>query len=234
MGTSSDYSGSTGGPWTRFKRAATDFAKYGGEERARRVMARHVATLGGARRASESAKAGISTAQRLGEALTRLGTLGLDATLQSYNLDYLIGKDRFDVLQALIEIIAPPGTDLESEAARNAALDVIEEVFGEGNSYEDLSSTQFDHDGLVNALELFIAAYVYNRAIPLIEKRLSELSAGEADNRDKALHIFIKQLVRLRLKDMDPLQIDWKGTEGHSIIQRLIRGLYSQLESWDE
>jgi hypothetical protein len=109
MGTSSDHTGGTGGAWTGFKRAATDYAKYGGEDRARRVTARHVATMGGAGAAVASAAAGLSTAQRLGRLLSGIGTVGFDETLRSFDLEALIGRDRFDVLEALIEIIAPVG-----------------------------------------------------------------------------------------------------------------------------
>src|SRR4030042_6680526 len=98
MGTSSDYRGRTGGPGTGFKRAATDYAKNGGQTRAGRVMARHVATLGGVESAATSASSGISTGQRLAGVLTGIAARGLDATLESYNLEDLIGRNRFDVL----------------------------------------------------------------------------------------------------------------------------------------
>ncbi len=234
MGTSSDYSGGTGGAWTGFKRAATDYAKYGGGGRARRVMARHVATLGGAGAAVISSAAGISTAQRLARLFTGIGTVGFDATLRSYNLDRLIGRDRFDVLEALIEIVAPAGADLESEAARSAAFDVIGEVFGDGESYEELSDTQLDREGVLRALELFIAAYIYNRADPVIDQRLSRLNGDEAERRDRELRDFIRALVRLELGERDPFRVDWDGPEGRDIIEGLLRDVYRQLEAWDE
>jgi hypothetical protein len=234
MGTSKDHTGGTGGAWTGFKRAATDYAKFGGEGRAGRVMARHVATLGGVGSAVGSATAGISTAQRLAALFSGIGTVGFDTALRSYNLERLIGEDRFDVLEALIEVVAPSGADLESEAARSAAFDVIGELFGEGESYDDLSSTQLDREGVLRALELFITAYIYNRADPVIDQRLSRLNADEAERRDRELRDFIKALVGLEMGDMDPFQVDWAEAQGREIIEGLLRDVYRQLEAWDE
>jgi hypothetical protein len=234
MGTSTDFSGGTGGAWTGFKRAATDYAKRGGEGLARRVMARHVGTLGGAGAAVGSATAGVSTAQRLARMLADIGTTGFDAALRTYGLERLIGRDRFDVLEALIEVIAPPGADLESEAARSAAFDVIGEIFAEGESYEELARAELDRDGVLRALELFIAWYVYNRADPVIEQRLSRLDSGEAERRNRELVDYLRQLVRLELGERDPFAVAWDEPEGRALIEGLLHDVYRQLEAWDE
>ncbi len=166
--------------------------------------------------------------------LAGIGTAGFDAALRTYGLDRLIGKDRFDVLEGLIEAIVPPGADLESEAARSAAFDVIGEIFPEGESYEELAGIELDRDGVLRALELFITWYIYNRADPVIEQRLSRLDTGEAERRNRELVDYIRQLVRLELGERDPFTVAWDGPEGRGIIEGLVGDVYRQLEAWDE
>jgi hypothetical protein len=233
MGTSNDYGGGKGGAWTPFKLAATNYARHGGEERARRVLARHVATLGGVGAAVTSAGAGITAAQRLAGLFSGVGRAGLDATLQTYALGAMVGRDRFEVLEALIDLVAPAGADLEGQAARSAACDVIDEVFGNAESYEELASLQLDADGVRHALELFLTAYVYNRALPVIEQRLAKLDPAEAERRDHGLRDFIRAIVRLRLANVDPFSVSWEAAEGRALIEGILSDTYNQLEAWE-
>jgi hypothetical protein len=117
---------------------------------------------------------------------------------------------------------------------RSAAFDVIGEVFGEAETYEDLADTVLDREGVIRAMELFIAAFIYNRADPVIDQRLSRLNPDEAECRDRELRDFIGALVRLELGETDPFRVDWDGPEGRDIVEGLLRDVYRQLEAWDE
>jgi hypothetical protein len=233
MGTSSDYGGGKGGAWTPFKHAATDYAKYGGTERGRRVLARHVATLGGVGGAVASANAGITAAQRVAGLFSGVGSAGLDATLQAYALGALVGRDRFEVLEALIDLVAPSGADLDGQAARSAACDVIDEIFRDAESYDELAGLQLDADGVRRALELFLSAYVYNRALPVIEQRLAKLDQAEAERRDHELRDFIIAIVRLQLAHVDPFSVAWESAEGRRLIDEVLTETYRQMEAWE-
>src|SRR5947207_904110 len=127
MGTSSDYGGGAGGAWTPFKRAATSYAKRGGTSRARGAVARHVAALGGAGAATRSAAAGAAGAQRFAGLLAGIARDGLSEALREAGLAELVGRSRFDVVRGLVDMIAGAGSDLEGQAARASALDVIDE-----------------------------------------------------------------------------------------------------------
>jgi hypothetical protein len=233
VGTSGDYGGGKGGAWTPFKHAASNYARYGGAARGRRVLARHVGTLGGAAGGVGSAAAGITAAQRLAGLISGVGTVGLDATLQTYALGAVVGRDRFEVLEALIDLVAPSGADLEGQAARSAACDIIDEVFGDAESYDELSDVQLDADAVRHALELFLSAYVYNRALPVIEQRLIKLGPAEAERRDRELREFIRAVVRLRLANVDPFSVAWESAEGRSLIEGILRDAYTQMEAWE-
>jgi hypothetical protein len=235
MGTSSDYGGGSGGAWTPFKIAATNYAKHGGGARAARVLARHVATLGGAGGATRSARTGIAGAANFAGLLAGIARDGLDAALREVGLGELVGRGRFDVVRALVDLIAGAGSDLEGQAARSAALDVIDELFGDAEDYDELAALDLDADGVIRALEAFIAYFIYNRLLPQIDERLTRYAdPARAEQLDRDLRQLIRAHVRIRLRDADPMSVDWSGDEGRNIIESALRSVYGVLEDLEE
>src|SRR5204863_143582 len=79
---------------------------------------------------------------------------------------------------------------------------------------EELAELTLDADGLVRALEAFIAFYIYNRLLPQIDERLTRYAdAAHAERLDGDLRQLIRAQVRIRLRDVDPLAVDWSGAE---------------------
>jgi hypothetical protein len=231
VGTSSDYEGSTGGAWTPYKRAVTDYAKHGGQQRIERVIARHVAVLGGAGIAAQSSPL-IGGAQRLGGLIGGIAVDGLAPTLERFGLGHLVGKSRFEVLEALVAIIAGLGGDLETEAARQAACDVIEEIFGDAETFSELDAVRLDEHALRTLLESFIALCVFYRILPQLAERLTRFSnPTSATSLERDLREFIRALVQLNLSGKDALALDWEGNQGQSIIESVVRGAYQHMES---
>ena len=177
MGTSADRTPGSGGAWTPLKYATTSYVRglRSGDprqhDRALRVLARHVPVLGGAGAASGSARAGRSGMQRLGGLLAGIGAAGLAPTLEAFGLTDLVGRDRFDVLDALVTLLAGDGDDLDSQAARDAACDVLDEVFADADTWQELAAATVTREDMQTLLEVFLACYVYNRT-PVIAERL--------------------------------------------------------------
>lgn len=229
MGTSADRSAGTGGNWTPLKHATNAYVRGLGKSdsngRARRVLARHVPLLGGAGSASASARAGSSGIARLGGLLAGLGTGTAGQALSALGLGHLVGKDRFTVLDELVTYIAGSGDDLDSGAARDAACDVLDEVFGDADSWEELDRINVDREQLGMILERFLALYVYNR-VPVVAERLSRLTDPVAMRKaDHEMRQIIADLVAIELPD-NPLAVDWTGSEGRAIADRAISSTY--------
>lgn len=236
MGTSTDRTAGSGGAWTPLKYAASSYTRSLGvddrirHERAERVLARHVPVLGGASGATASARAGRSGLQRLGGLLTGLGGPGLAATLEALGLAALVGRHRFDVLDGLVTFLAGDGGDLDSQAARDAACDVLDEVFLGADSWEDLTDATVSREDVSALLEMFLAHYVYNR-VPVIAERLGRIAdphaARQADNEMRQI---ITDIVALRLPN-DPFALDWSGSAGREIADDGINLTYKTLEA---
>ena len=234
MGTSADATGGKGGDWTPLKRAAWSYARAAGGDggdrpRAERLLARHVPVLGGAGGAAGSAVAGSGAMQRLAGFLAGMAGPGLGPTLAGTGLAGFIGRDRFDVLDALTTMIAGDGADAEAQAARDAACDVIDELFGDADSWEELEATALSAEDVEQLLESFLASYVYNR-VPVVAERLGRLTDPQAVARaDQEMRDIIRDLVAIGLPS-DPLSVDWNGNEGKRIVEQAIHDVYTALE----
>jgi hypothetical protein len=232
MGTSADRTAGTGGNWTPLKTATNAYVRGLGRtnssERARRVLARHVPLLGGAGGATASARAGRTGISRLGGLLAGLATGSAGQALSSIGLGHLIGQDRFTVLDELVTYIAGSGDDLDSGAARDAACDVLDEVFGDADPWEELDQVSVDRDQLNTILERFLALYVYNR-VPVVAERLSRLTDPVAMRQaDQEMRQIITDLVAIELP-ADPLAVDWNGPEGRTIAEQSVASAYELL-----
>ncbi|MGV9211053.1 hypothetical protein ACTFTM_04225 [Micromonospora sp. RB23] len=238
MGTSADRTPGSGGAWTPLKYATASYVRGLGSgdvrqrDRALRVLARHVPVLGGAGAAAGSASAGRAGMQRLGGLLAGMGGPGLAPTLESLGLAELVGRDRFDVLDGLVTLLAGDGDDLDSQAARDAACDVLDEVFADADTWQDLAAATVTRDDMQALLEMFLARYIYNR-MPVIAERLGRLTDQQAARQaDADMRQLITDLVALRLPK-DPFTIDWAGSQGQQIADDTIGAVYETLEALD-
>lgn len=238
MGTSADRTPGSGGAWTPLKYATASYVRGLGSgdvrqrDRALRVLARHVPVLGGAGAAAGSASAGRAGMQRLGGLLAGMGGPGLAPTLEALGLAELVGRDRFDVLDGLVTLLAGDGDDLDSQAARDAACDVLDEVFADADTWQDLAAATVTRDDMQALLEMFLARYIYNR-MPVIAERLGRLADQQAARQaDADMRQLITDLVALRLPE-DPFTIDWAGSQGRQIADDTIGAVYETLEALD-
>lgn len=237
MGTSADRSAGSGGNWTPLKHATNSYVRGIGRSdsgaRARRVLARHVPLLGGPRGAVASAQAGSAGISRLGALLSGIGENGVGQAFAFLGLSRLVGEDRFVVLDELITFIAGDGDDLDAQAARDAACDVLDEIFGEADAWDELAAVRVDQAELAHILERFLALYVYNR-VPVVAERLSRLSDPAAMRQaDQEMRQIISDLVAIQLPD-NPLSIDWQGAEGRAIADGAIESVYETLSALDD
>lgn len=237
MGTSADRSAGSGGAWTPLKYATTSYVRHldspDSAARGQRVLARHIPLLGGTSAAAGSARAGTVGIQRLGALLSGIGSGGLTEALSTIGLGDLIGQDRFTVLDELIGFIAGDGNDLDAQAARDAACDVLEEIFGDADQWEELADTRIGVDDLAALLQSFLALYVYNR-VPVVAERLSRLSDPAAIRKaDREMRQIIADLVAIHLPD-EPFQFDWRGGQGRAIAEDAITSAYQALSALED
>jgi hypothetical protein len=230
MGTSSDFPGGHGQDWTNLRRATTDYAKFGGSQRAERVLARFVAALGGAAAATAASAATVGSTQRLADLTAGLADGGLEVALQRAGLGHLVGETRWDVLGALVSQVAGAAAGLEEAAVQSAACRVFEELFPDQDSWEELAAVRLDEAQVVEIIESFVAECVFGRLAQAVDARLTAHGPQERERRIRELRQLVGQLVKLRLDDRSVLEIDWRGAEGHELSEGLVRDVFGHLE----
>src|SRR5260370_10583209 len=152
MGTSASNKGVTAGGWTEFKRSSSNFARYGGRDGVAKALAGYGAAMGGVAAAVAAAAAGTRTAQSLGNFLAEAsGPEGLAGGLEAVGLGHLVGQDRFTVLSELLTVFGGTGSDLEDQAAREALLDVLDDLLPQDEDVQ-LESVQLDEAAITEAL----------------------------------------------------------------------------------
>jgi hypothetical protein len=162
-----------------------------------------------------------------------LGTGTTGEALSSIGLGHLVGQDRFTVLDELVTYMAGTGDDLDSGAARDAACDVLDETFGDADSWEELDQVRVDRDQLGSLLERFLALYVYNR-VPVVAERLSRLTDPVAMRQaDQEMRQIITDLVAIELP-ADPFNVDWRGAEGRAIAEQAVSSAYELLSALED
>ena len=231
MGTSSDHKGRSGGAWTPYKHAATGFAKNGGRNRAALALSRHVGAMGGAAAAASSARSGRAVGSRAGRFLSGFASVGLDQTLDEIGLDHLVGADRYEVVTALVDYIAGDGDSRDAAAARDAACDLIDALFGDVSDYEELVEVEVDGPEVERLLLLFLTKYIINRAEIIAERINRYADVQQALAREGEIRDFISAMLMLQLSEVDPLAVDWDGEQGAQILQVTFDAVYAQLEA---
>lgn len=232
MGTSSDYTGGSGGAWTPYKHATSNFARHGGAKRADKVLARYVGALGGARGAAASGRAtGVGAAQGIAAFGAGIASDGLTPTLERLGLGHLVGQDRWEVLDGLVEALAGDGGSLEDQAVETAIIDAFADLYPEdAQTYEQLEEVGLDHDGVVRFIERFVAAWAYARLRPTVAQKFSQLDHPQtAQDRYKELRERMTALVRLEIGDRDALSISWRDQEGEAVLTKVVDQLYEDM-----
>jgi hypothetical protein len=230
MGTSKDFPGGKGPEWTSLRRATTDYAKTGGETLAERVLSRFVAALGGAAAATAASDATVSSTQRMAGLAAGLADGGLADALEQAGLGHLVGQSRWEVLGALVEEVAGAAAGLDEAAVHSATVRVFEELFPDQETWEDLAAVRLTEEQVARLIERFVAECVFGRLAQAIDSRLAARDPHERERRNREMHDLVTQLVSLRLDGRGVLEIDWRGTEGRQLTERLVGDVFARLE----
>lgn len=200
----------------------------------RSAMRGFVRAQGGARGATQAARSGRATAQRLGGVLATIVREGTVAVTQTLGLGQYVGQDANTLLVALVDQVAPSGALLEDAAARAATIQTLDELFQkygvQDNGIEALNA--LDVDGVKNALEKYLGNYIYTRLVQVIGENIESKSTEDLIKVEKAIKDYIFPRVRLELMDKtDVLSIDWRNEQGRAFVDQIYHEGYQLIET---
>ncbi|RUL87987.1 Qat anti-phage system associated protein QatB [Tautonia sociabilis] len=213
----------------------TRFTGGGGRTSLKRAASNYVGAKGGARNAARAAASGRAGTARLGGFLADVLRRGIDRAARELGLTGVVGRAVDEVFAAIANAIAPDGATLESAAARAAIDEALAHLYERYVTPEGDAGTldSMDADAVRDSIRISIESYVYTRWLEELSQRIEvrAVSAAEALRLEREVKDYVRETVRLDLGSVDVLRIDWAGSEGRGIIDRLYREAYDLLEA---
>lgn len=226
------YGPLTGRPrWSRAASSLGRVAASGGSRGMGHAAQRYVRARGGSRRAAATSPAGRRTTARFAGFLADIARNGFANAFANLGLGSVVGRDLDNVIAAVTDAICPAGADREEVAAREASTEALEEAFANTiRTGADVSQLDaMTADGVVKAVEAMVAGYIYNRWLGDLGIKIEEkaISPQQAVCVEKRMKDFIRDAVKLDLQQKDPLKMDWRGSEGKTLMDRIYRDAYA-------
>jgi hypothetical protein len=190
----------------------------------------YVRARGGPRQAAQNSPSGRAASASLGGFLADVARRGLNAALESLNLSSVVGRDAQTVFAAISNALSPDGASPEQAVARGAINDVLADIYerfvGEDGDLSKLNS--LTGDDIKSAVADSVSTYIYQRWLQELGKQIEKkaISSSQAVSLEREVKLFVKDSVKLDLKSVDPLTIDWR-TEGHQLISNIYEQAYS-------
>lgn len=225
-------------PTVNFRGAKSSMTRFvsGGEGNGNvgRVGRNYVAARGGSRRSAQAATSGRSSTARLGSFLSSVASQGVAAAAREFGLGELAGRSAYEVFAAIANRLAPSGATLEEAAARHAVDDALLGLYRKYDleNTDLLSLDQMDGEAIRDAVESSVSAYIYHRWLQELGDRIEEnaVTADQAVRLEREVREYVEQTVRLDLRNIDALTLDWNGNEGRRIVERIYQEAYGLIE----
>ncbi|KYF76577.1 hypothetical protein BE11_47615 [Sorangium cellulosum] len=220
-------------PWRAAKIRLGRAAHSGARGDLRSAGEAYVRARGGAKGASGAARAGRKATASLAGFLSGIATGGVGAALERAGLAQFVGRDQAAVFAAITNALAPAGASTEEAAARHATAAVVEELYErfsvETNGLERLNA--MNADDVRDAIESSIAKYIYFRWLGELCQRVEDksVSGAQAERLEREMKAYVRDIVRLDLKAVDVLKLDWSGMAAARLLSDLYEQAYSVL-----
>lgn len=220
--------------WSNAKSRLTRYANKTSGASIKEAARGYLKTYGGAKKASKAAGRGIVVGAGFAAFLSGVVVNGLDKTLRDIGLEEFVGRSSTEILAKIADTIAPPGATNDEAVAREAiitALDnLYEKLLEEG---KDISTLDALNEEMVNiTLIEYVSAYIFKKWLYelgiAIEK--NNLTEKDAIRLESQMEGFIRDEVKLGLKDVDIGKIQLKAINNHPVILNIIELAYSTLE----
>lgn len=235
MGTSKGYLPPNGHLWSDTKRAVSGIKRNGlSSNSVGKALSKFAKATGDGYRTAGQNSVGVSGSKALRFAgLVNSG--GLDYALDEIGLSHLKGQDTESILDGLIEYFCEGTNNLQSAIADSALQDLMEELFSDVTSNEQLDQLYRELDSNFFIKE-YLIKYVEQSFFSNFAEKINSLCDGI--NQALAMQERIKEYIRLEIEEnyqSDNLeQMDWRGIQGQRYISSKCDEIWSIFEMWGE
>ena len=226
MGTSTSFAGPKGPGWKTAKTSATRLAKGRPGYTPRRVVhdAASAITSGGGAGGGGGGWSGSGasrTAQRLGGLLGGAVETGLGDSAERFGIANLHDVPASEALMRLLDWVAADAVDLNDQAARKAAEDVLAQLVHE-DDLDDVFDTPLDAERATELFRRFLVRYIERAILIALARRLTENATSDrARDLERQIGRVVDSLVEVTVTPSQLVSTDWLGPEGAALVDRL-------------
>lgn len=248
MGTSSGYIAPSGGDWNSLKRQMGMLLDE--PDKRNLVVSKFISAIGGSEGFSSSNKPTNNATRSSGNKVfnsskarktsqdvlgffSDIHTAGLAKALQDRNLD-LNNKNLEDIKEILIDYFSEPSTDADSDAASRAIATVMDKIFSEITTEQELDD-YFSNVITTKKAEIilcgFYESYIYELfARTFFEDRTKHSNQAEAIEILEIVKETIKSKISTYQCHANLQNIDFKGQAGADFVRGILNDILETLE----
>ena len=242
MGTSTSYGAPTDPQWSSLKADVTRATGQGALDAAgaQALLGKFVARLGGSRgfattgggRGNASrggqhgsgivggsgASGGVRVVRSLGGFASAVSGGGLDQALRDLGLGQFVGRSARDVARGLVDALCGDGSTLDEVDARNAMVDLQEELLEGTTTYDDVKARleqQLQPDALGQWMLTFFGHYVFHRfQRAFFEKLVRQHGHDATVGMLNSIRRFVHTALTRETRKISLVGMDWAGAQG--------------------
>lgn len=218
--------------WGQPKRNLSNYLNDRDPTYLRRSISNFVKAGGGAKGSTKSSLPGRNTLRGLGNFLSSASS-DFKETFRELGIDFT-GKDSTEIVSQLVDSICRSTNTREEAIARDAAVDVLYDVFEHlDDSENDLDSIDsLDENTISDIIVKYVSTYVYKKFMQLLAQRVekNEVSSSEVIEIEWEIKTLIQAKAQGVFISKNINEIDWKGNEGIQITNNIFNDVYQILE----
>ena len=217
--------------WQHARREATRYVNEwneasmtgGGYPSPRNVTRSFTRAQGGAGGATNNSRRGVKTAARLVGFLASVARDGVSAATEALGFTY-VGRSASAVLNDLASKLTFPGAIGEDSVARTALLETMRKLFKDcavqEGGFEGLEA--LTPDAIREIIRDYVTNFINAQLMHFLASKSVESNAVSVDvafKAEKQIKGYVYGLVKLELKSVDVLQLDWTGSSGQTFMK---------------
>lgn len=174
--------------------------------------------------------------RNLGRFASRVNEVGLTRALEEIDLGDLIGRPASEVVIALIDRLAGPGSAMDAHLARKALNRLQRELLGDAQTFEEVEQALATavQGGQISSLVIrFYGFYLFE----LFTRDFYEQFRGrhgkeKATRAMESIRHTIFRSLRAKLGQRDAARFNWRGAEGRQLAERILNETLTIFEGY--
>ena len=221
--------------WTVVKSAFSKYAK-GNSKNYKRLISNYVKANGGAKNAARTLKSGIQSTANLGKFINNAYSGGFGEAFREANISFE-GKSAKEIINELINYLAPIPTTKEDAVARKAIITSMEWLYQrlEEEGKDIASMDKLDKETINLIIPIQIENVINERILSDMGSRFEENSSSSSDTLRKENEIkdYIVSKVEATFKNVDFTTLNFNENNISKMVENLYYKCYKVMEDME-